>query len=137
MSRTIKFRIWNPEKKEMFESGGTPTMLSNFFLLSAKMHTYHRMEYQQFTGLKDRNGKEIYEGDILRFDPKEWGGDTGNLSVVEFSTSNGWQAAGTTSDWSSWCDVVGNIHENPELLTKWPTAPESPMTFGVRPYPPP
>lgn len=68
----------------------------------------------QYTGLKDRNGREIYEGDVLRFDnytiKVEWlnGGfcdchSNIKISLRYFSLNH--------------YEVIGNIHDNPELLT--------------------
>lgn len=70
----------------------------------------------QYTGLKDKNGKEIYEGDIIEFDKIEWGGDD-NIHVVSWNDKDAqWDwGGGNTSD-MDYRTVIGNIYENPELL---------------------
>lgn len=80
----------------------------------------------QFTGLTDKNGKKIFEGDIVRYRPECWCGLM--QSVVEYCAdkwnypafdlkdhdyeANGLQCAHE----EGCCEVIGNIHDNPELL---------------------
>lgn len=74
------------------------------------------LDIQQYTGLKDKNGKEIYEGDILE-------GSLGTTIEIywhdEFAQflsrtkSSSGLGIGNTSSW----EIIGNIYENPELLS--------------------
>lgn len=78
----------------------------------------------QFTGLHDKNGKEIYEGDILKTFPiissDKIAYDSFNV-VVRF-TSSSWIANGVLGiKQSEISEVIGNIFENPELISKTPT----------------
>lgn len=114
MSRVIKFRQWIPRVKVMEYWGFfiDPRTGSHWIGPCTEIGTIS----DQFTGLKDSKGVEIYEGDIMEFDAREWGDNVTNKFQVEFSNTNGWQGAGTPSEWGEWCTIIGNIHQNPELL---------------------
>lgn len=116
--RTIRFRVFDLISKQMISLDDT---LCNIPYYEIFCHTPDSRPFQvlQFTGLKDKNGKEIYEGDILEFEPEEWGNSENNRSVVEWNDENAcFEANGTTSDWGEWCEVIGNKYQNPELLEK-------------------
>ena len=77
-----------------------------------------RFELSQFTGLHDKNGREIYEGDVCKFIDYPTNVDSCTADVI-FSEGNfidnymGWSINNYGSDW---IEIIGNIHENPELL---------------------
>lgn len=64
----------------------------------------------QFTGLRDKNGKPIFEGDILRWDEREYGSPHAEVVKWDFDL-----LAMRKDDWHEWCEVIGNIFDNPEL----------------------
>jgi len=125
--REIKFRAWNKDKKEMYQDrwsylefdrkfrwfltegdGGGP-LLCNFM----------NGILMQFTGLKDKNGKEIYEGDIVKFitnyDEKERIGKI-IFELDSFDIEENDEIHSLLLKYLSNIEVIGNIFENPELI---------------------
>lgn len=148
MQRPLKFRAWHKEK--MFEVVGLewqPTCLSAT-LKGVKVNfseenyydSEQSYELMQYTGLLDKNGKEIYEGDIVKavvYDEKKDRGEGGNREIY-WSKDHSWvcrspahKAAddphlpinfeyqhGLPIAWGGYkyLEVIGNIYSNPELL---------------------
>lgn len=94
MTREIKFRAWDDEEK----------MIRKSWTRIAPEET-RGLVLMQYTGLKDKNGKEIYEGDILEIEKID-------------GKVRGTAGMGTAySDyWAGVLEIIGNIYENPELL---------------------
>lgn len=114
--REIKFRAYNTKEKTM----GDPFTLQT--AIGSRLHDgvdTEGVEYMQFTGLHDKNGKEIFEGDIVK---GEW--DVVNdiyISSVDFRGSSfSIEKTGLPLQWGyayKECEIIGNIYSNPELLT--------------------
>ena len=133
-----KFRIWNPDLKLMIQgdqwyvidSKGQLSFLSihgstsDGDWLYKKIPLSNQLIYMQYTGIHDKNGKEIYAGDILRT-------EHGIIDFVEYGYWNcgccydvfGYTLHSYRDSWSvhddeatSDAEVIGNIYENPELI---------------------
>ena len=127
MARELRFRQWINNE---FHYWGFNMEDGSSFTSPARTGANNWAESQQFTGLKDKNGKEIYEGDILK-----WGhnidtmgdglgvipdGDfiEENITVIfesgEFVADD--MNLGLLVESEDWVEIIGNIYENPDLL---------------------
>ena len=132
--REIKFRGYSP-KEGRWSYGDLLTMYADIegtFISDRQDGIIYRVRADtvgQYTGLKDKNGKEIYEGDIVEVKDKRY--ELHGIGIVEWDRENGlWavyfpdtQGATMLRDWlpkeyeaSLSTEVIGNIYENPELL---------------------
>lgn len=110
MTREIKFRVWNRHSKRMIEHNELRGLHFDTVLCAENL--------MQYTGLKDINGKEIYEGDILKKNEDIleviWGRQRAGWRGKVIKRSNyGWKIMENIFK----VEVIGNIYENPELLT--------------------
>jgi len=124
MTRELKFRAWDELAKKMLHEEDVPHLalsLDGKFIQSGGgdsfVYCYQDFKLMQYTGLKDKNGVEIYEGDILRWYPQR--PKNHHDYIIE------WQSSGFYfGDWyeNDFPDtekeslVIGNIYESPELL---------------------
>lgn len=110
--REIKFRFWNKSLRTMIPWESLSGQILSFTFNS------HLLPLQ-YTGLKDMNGNEIYEGDILRKDSFvrtiEWSAPQYVVKPVD-RWSIDHDIKPTPIYYSGYHEVIGNIYENPELL---------------------
>lgn len=131
--RTIKFRCYlkdsaldglnkrhfeRPEIGRVFEVDviDFESEMVTIYCPSELEFSFNDIDLLQSTGLFDKNGVEIFEGDIFEA-PHDFGpaGFVKTRASVEFDIENGYQ-------WGYWdlskLEVIGNVHQNPELLSK-------------------
>ena len=116
--REIKFRAWDKQDKIMYDWEEISIEKEQVFIRDGDLYkTFEQVELMQYTGLKDKNGKKIFEGDIVETEYKAKG-------IVE------WQKEKAGFDFNTkypmWPhpiylmggdrEIIGNIYENPELL---------------------
>ena len=127
--REHKFRAWDKKRKEwlgvnlqMSITDGLLWWQFGFGCKPFSMDECRDIELMQYTGLKDMNGNEIYEGDVLK--EKGWGDeyDYWCYGVIDFHNGCFQIEGSPLFEWLNESadflelEVVGNIHENPELM---------------------
>lgn len=140
MTREIEFRAWNAKKKEMFVGIYLGSGFDEDYHISTGWYL-EDMEMMQYTGLKDKNGIKIFEGDICNIKPrgKQW-----DIGYVKYSVKYGQyvlmvkysyygeekkehvifchNGSSTQSrpynmhSFGNGIEVIGNIYQNPELI---------------------
>ncbi|MCV3315427.1 YopX family protein [Pediococcus ethanolidurans] len=124
----IKFRAWIETGNETDDYVEPMTIQQ---MIHSKESTFSLeqlndlVDFEQFTGLKDANGKDIYEGDLVRL-----ADDLDNPYKVIFNEAkfefSGSKFCYDLSEAFMDCEVIGNVHENSELLEDKPmTKPDS------------
>jgi uncharacterized phage protein (TIGR01671 family) len=117
MRINVKFKFYDKKRKWLmdvtaidWEKGIIVGLYGRQMFISLIEHG----DLLQYTGLKDKNGKEIYEGDILKYH------NNGRLSEpIEFPRDYTWLKARTeVRHWRTDVEVIGNRYDNPELLKK-------------------
>ena len=125
MNDRFKFRAWNKETKTMHQVESIYPYQDEYteggevFLESSSNHSYYFPEevvIMQSTGLKDKNDKLIYEGDILKdkygaLHPISW-------NIKGFYEADTFAVAGFYNAIQEDMEVIGNIYENPELIER-------------------
>ena len=133
--RELKFRAWHKDDEVMLDVEGI-TFLDDCIDVHFEDESTTRCVLMQSTGLKDKNGKEVFEGDILKRgrdklpdkNKGEW------IFVAKIVFSNGAfrgitipnanhcipieKLSACDSDGNGYDEIIGNIYENPELSPK-------------------
>jgi len=125
--REIKFRLWDKKAGEYLLNPGLVLMsLSGKQLWTIVGQSLNPADYirAQFTGLKDSKGVEIFEGDILRFWFVVNAGESSEMLEEVYFGDGAFRLRNIKdpcfvcllNDWARTCEIIGNVHQNPELL---------------------
>ena len=136
--REIKFRAWDKKENSVYLHNqifqdNTNGLIEiediinqwDTSIFCPEFMKKYNIVLMQYTSLKDKNGKEIYEGDIISATGTEEDTEYTGIRMVKWSKDLGWCLAeelkndfGLPLTWGGWesVEVIGNIYENPNLL---------------------
>lgn len=138
--REIKYRMWNKKEKKMYDIGvldfdDKKAYMKGYLNYTVSNYMFENIELMQYTGLHDKNGKEIYEGDawededgyyIIVWDEKEAGFLVDTYGFEEWLGEGGQECYGNKIEFISRepidyfnfskIEIIKNIYDNPELL---------------------
>lgn len=117
-NREIKFRVWDKTESKMIAWGSMQAWM---------IGVLENTDVMQYTGLKDKNRKEIYEGDIVEFppfDPESCEGEylPSQRFTVSLENCRSWlkeERFGNEGELllePKDCTIIGTVYQNPELL---------------------
>lgn len=117
MDRVIKFRAWDKYRKEI-------VLHDSLYELQSWNRTREELNnfiFMQFTGIKDRNGREIFEDDIVRINVPNGGDFENTVGRVfwhdeEAAFYHGNSEGRPPKRMWEYVTVIGNVYENPDLL---------------------
>ena len=121
--REIKFRMWDTTTKMISTWDELLSRADDGYPCGLELLNYERFVIMQYTGLKDKNGKEIYESDYLKTNKEiicrvYWSKSGASFMVAygnKWSDKIGKLIYKTLRNFHSKSEVIGNIYEN-ELL---------------------
>lgn len=115
--REIKFKAWDKLNKEMFNVESINFQERRVYKDDVSYRKFNDIDIMEYTGLKDKNNKEIYEGDILfesfgeEYFKVVFEDGSFRVETEEYSLP--------LKEYSHICEIVGNIYENPELINEY------------------
>jgi hypothetical protein len=114
-----KFRVWDGDEIVGY---ATPSGLLQGYPGGESYGYIGDLIFEQFAGIVDKNGIEIYEGDIILSNPQDGGGTCGGKRIFKVRRWEGgfslfppcaWDLYGHVTN-----EIIGNIHQNPELIER-------------------
>jgi uncharacterized phage protein (TIGR01671 family) len=132
MKREIKFRAWNSVTRSFMNPSNLVLRLDGHLFDRELDEELHHVELMQFTSLKDKNGKDIYSDNIISdgkyrcrvyamyggfaIKAPSWSKDMSDMGQGDDLVMQPLADAQTASYVSQSMEIIGSIHENPELL---------------------